>query len=1001
MMPGSEFVRTGNGQWTKVPGSRLAESILHRSLSRELGLSLRAETINDGNGNFFPPVVAAQRILAPQPQTTAAAATASISSIANTLGEASSSSSTSIITTTKETDTAQDEYTLFTRPRRTMLPTILADQAKGKIKAKVQVQAQTQAQITATTTTTTTASTPAPVAVTTTVTVNLPSLPWSIDGKDKNLWVKEKTTDGLPTTAFSAANRAVMEKSTMKLERLIQYEARLEEQKATASATPVPTAIDPEDLLPKYCPLNPDLPEEFKNMTVNQIFETCYKRLMAREEPKIEEGPQNGAEQAPEDDDDRKSVDSIVSSEACSEDLPFISSVNVYSMRKREIQRARKKQAAMNAKLGVVTSSSSATPPEEETILDAGEVSFASGNSDPGQGDETPLFTIRSKKQPIKIVDPKTLQRPDKPKSPKDLANDVEFLKRGLRVLSTGAELTSQSYQMFKEVGMDATILAQTSEWCRYIHEFVRTTGVTLQNLDNLKKAQMRSAIFEQVGQCMGHKKKMDNSILGWTNFAISMFPVEASSDGKESPPENTGGVRLDDTVPTPQTKLPPKVTHMHNKACQDLNHELQRLTEDNKLKFKTLLRMLIDSLSECKDWIIKAPSYAKAKPLRYTELKPLEGLLVPSIEVEAPSEMKRGKQIEVVVKQEISEHVHVIVNENAGKRTVVQDVEMKEHTEPGLSTELNQQAFYHAQQALGCYQPGFTMHGYGQQGRPNGEYMQHNGNQVLRPRSAVNQQMNNDGYQQGQHHGNYQPEATNRQLHRSQHNISRGRQGTRSGVQSRQPSTVDTRQNNYGNAHQVSHGGPQFPTYATTPNNEYLYNPEAGGYQDIRFQFNHNQPQGPHQQPVLQHPQPWRTIATSDGPYLETGHPQQFSQASANPRSTPDTAVTSGEYMRQDRPVTHAVPQPLQRSMTVTPQIMQHPGIIHNHHGGSEQYGGGHGMTFPQGGGGGLYSGYGHTGWHSHNGHPMQQSQQQAVQGRSGKGVMYQQYGHHQRQYR
>ncbi|KAK6497117.1 hypothetical protein TWF506_004592 [Arthrobotrys conoides] len=997
MMPGSEFVRTGNGQWTKVPGSRLAESILHRSLSRELGLSLRAETINDGNGNFFPPATAAQRILAPQPQTAATAVT----SIANNLGEASSSSSTIIASVVKEVDPAQDEYKLFTRPRRIMLPTMAADQAKAKIKAKVQVQAHTQGQTQVTVTAT--ATTPTPAAATT-VTVNVPSLPWSIDGKDKNLWAKGKATDVLPTISFAAANRAVMHKSAMKLERLFRYEAHLEKQKAinatvTTPATPVPAPVETEDSLPKYCPLNPDLPDEFKGMSVNQIFETCYKRLMAREEPKPEEGSQKDAEQVPDDDDDKKSVDSIISSEACSEDLPFISSANVYSMRKREIQRARKKQAAMNEQLGVVTSSSSGSSPGEDITLDAGEVSFASGNSDPGQGDETPLFTIRSKKQPIKIVDPKTLQRPDKPKSPKDLANDVEFLKRGLRVLSTGAELTSQSYQMFKEVGMDATILAQTSEWCRYIHEFVKTTGVTLQNLDNLKKAHMRSAIFEQVGQCMGHKKKMDNSILGWTNFAISMFPVETPSDGKESPPESTGGVRLDGA--TPPTKPASKVTHMHNKACQDLNHELQKLTEDNKLKFKTLLRMLIDSLSECKDWIIKAPSYAKAKPLRYTELKPLEGLLVPSIEVEAPGETKRGKQIEVVIKQETTEHIHVSVNENVGKRTVVQDVEMKEHTEPVLSAELNQQAFYHAQQALSWYQPGFMMHGYGQQqGRPSGDYMQHNGNQVLRPRSAANQQMNNDVYQQGQHHGNYQPELTSRQLHRNQHNISRGRQGTRSGVQSRQPSTVGTHQN-YGNGHPASHGGPQFSTYASTPNNEYLYNPEASGYQDLRYPYNHNQPQGSHQQPVLQHPQPWRTITTNDSPYLEPGHPQQFSQASANPRSTPDTAVTSGEYMRQDRPITHAVPQPLQRSMTVTPQIMPHSGIIHNHHGGNEQYGGNHGMTFPQGGGGGLYSGYGHTGWHSHNGHPMQQSQQQAAQGRPNKNVMYQQYGHHQGQYR
>ncbi|RVD89128.1 uncharacterized protein DFL_000149 [Arthrobotrys flagrans] len=917
MMPGSEFVRTGNGQWTKVPGSGLAESILNRSLSRELGLSLRAETINDGNGNFFPPAAAAQSIL-------------------------------------READLVQDEYKLFTRPRRIMLPTTVAEQAKAKAKAKTQAQTQTQA--------------PAAVAP---VAANLSSLPWSIDGKDKNLWAKEKVADG----PFAAANRAVMEKSVEKLERLLRYEAHLEEQKAVAQAPTVPVPIDPEDLLPKYSPLNPDLPEEFKGKSVNQIFEICYNRLMAREVPRTEESASEAAEQAPVDDDDKKSVDSIISSEACSEDLPFISSANIYSMRKREIQRARKKQAAMNAELGVVMSSSSASSPEEDITIDAGEVSFASGNSDPGQGNETPLFTIRSKKQPIKIVDPKTLQRPDKLKSPKDLANDVEFLKRGLRVLSTGAELTCRSYQMFNAAGMDASILSQTSEWCRYIHDFVKTTGATLQNLDNLKKVGMRNAIFEQVGQCMGHKKKMDNLILGWTNFAISMFPVEVLSGGKESPPGSSGGVNLDDSTLKVKERPSSKVMHMHNRACQDLNHELQRLTEDNKLKFKALLTMLVDSLSECKDWILKAPSYAKAKPLRYTELKPLEGLPVPLIEVEAPGEMKRG------TKQETSEHVYVSGNENVGKRAAVQDIETKEHMEHGLPAGLDRQVFYHSQQVLGWYQHDY-MHGYGHQGRLGGEYMRHNGNQILRSQSAVNQQMNNDGYQQGQHHSKYQQELTSRQLHRNQHNVSRGRQGTRSGVPSRQHSAVGNRQN-YGNSHTVSHGGQQYLAYASTSNNEFLYDPETSTYQEVRYSY--GQPQGAHQQPVLQHPQPWRTIAASDSPYLDPNHPQ----VSANPRSTPDTVVNSGEYLRQDRPAPHAAPQPLQRSMTATPQIMQHPG---NHHGGGEQYGGSHVI---------VYSGYGHAGWHSHNGHPMQQSQQQAVQGRPGKGVMYRQYGHHRGQYR
>ncbi|KAK6514512.1 hypothetical protein TWF281_004710 [Arthrobotrys megalospora] len=954
MMPGSEFVRTGNGQWTKVPGSRLAESILHRSLSRELGLSLRAETINDGNCNFFPPATASQRILAPRPQSVP------LSSIATTLAEVTSS-------ILKETDPAQDDYKLFTRSRRPVLPptTTTTEQTKNK-----------------------------PPAVT--VAVNIPSLPWGTDGKDKNAWAKEVTADEGPAIHFSAANRAVMEKSALKFERLLKFEAYLEQKKAAAPTEPVPVILDPEELLPKYCPLNPDLPDEFKGMSVNQIFEICYDRCMAKGKSEAEERAQQTMEMLPEGDDDKKSVSSIISSDACTEDLPFISSANVLSMRKREIQRARKKQAALNAELGIMhTSSSSAGSPEEDTTIDVGELSFASGNSDPGQCDETPLFTIRSKKQPIKIVDPKTLQRPDKPKSPKDLANDVEFLKRGLRVLSTGAELTSQSYQMFKTVGMDSTILAQTSEWCRYIHDFVKTTSGTLQNLENLKKVEMRNAIFEQVGQCMGHKKKMDNSILGWTNFAISMFPVDTSSDGKESPPESSEGAQVEDQ--SSKVKTSPKVRHQHNKACQDLNHELQKLTEDNNLKFKTLLRMLIDSLSECKDWILKAPSYAKAKPLRYTELKPAESLPVPSIEVEAPGEMKREKQVGVV-KQEISEHIHVSENEATRKRTTAQEVETKEHGEQGLSAELNQQAYYHAQQAVNWYQSGYMVHGYGQQGRSSGEYVQHTGGQVLRPRSAVNQQMNNDGYHGGQHHGNYQQELTNRQMHRSQHNISRGRQGTRSGGQSRQPSAAAGSRQTYGSSHPTTHSTQQFSTFAPTSGSEYLYNPESSAYQEIRYPY--TQPQTVHQQPVLQHPQPWRTIGNADSSYLESSHSQQFPQGAVNSRSTPDAVTTAGEYMRQDRTTAHAAPPQQQRSMTVTPQMMQHSSMMHTHHGGSEQYGGVHVMPYSQGGNG-VYSGYGHTAWHSHNGHPMQQSQQQAVQGRSGKTVIYQQYGHHTGQYR
>ncbi|KAK6498484.1 hypothetical protein TWF481_011075 [Arthrobotrys musiformis] len=978
MMPGSEFVRTGNGQWTKVPGSRLAESILHRSLSRELGLSLRAETINDGNGNFFPPATAAQRILAPQPQTTTPLPSIASSLVDATATAASAITSSSVsspsINIIKEIDTVSEEYKLFARSRRIMLPLTPTERGEGKAKAHAPVPPPTAAQIIAV---------PALAG-----NINAHPVPWNGDGVDEkvNGWVQEPT-QALLATAFADGDRASMEKSVQKLERLLQYEAHLEQKKAEAPVLVEPAPIDPEDLLPQYCPLNPDLPNEYKGMSVNQIFEVCYNRLMARDDNKPEESNENPSGDAAEENDDNRSVDSIVSSEACSEDLPFISSANVYSMRKREIQRARKRQARTNAELGVVHTSSSSSSRGDDAGNDAGETSFASGNSDPGQGDEPPLFTIRSKKQPIKIVDPKTLQRPDKPKSPKDLANDVEFLKRGLRVLSTGAELTSQSYQLFKVVCMDATILVQTSEWCRYVHDFVGSTGSNLKNLDNLKKAEMRSTIFERVGQCMGHKKKMDNLILGWTNFAISMFPVDAPSDGKESPPGDNGGDKVDDRAT--KTKPPSKVMHSHCKACLDLNHDLQNLTDDNKLKFKTLLRMLIDSLGECKDWIIKAPSYAKAKPLRYTELKPMEGLLVPSIDVDAPSETRRGK-IELVVKQETpSEQTHVSVNENVGKRTVVQDVETKEHTEHGLSIGLDQQAFYHAQQAVGWYQQGYMMHGgYGQQGRPGGEYMPHGGNQVLRPRSTVNQQMNGEGYQQGQHHGGYQQELTSRQLHRSQHNVSRGRQGTRSGGQSRQPSTAGTRQA-YGNAHPVSHGGPQYPTYAPTPTNEYLYNPETSAYQEIRYPY--NQPQGAHQQPILQHPQPWRMITTNDGSYLEAGHPQQFTQASANPRATPDNTVSSGDYMRQDRAATHTAPQQQQRSITGTPQILQHPGIMHNHHGGNEQYGGGsHGMPYTPVGGV-MYSGYGHAGWHSHNGHPMQQSQQQAVQGRSGKGVMYQ----------
>ncbi|KAF3917227.1 hypothetical protein ABW20_dc0109439 [Dactylellina cionopaga] len=840
----------------------------------------------------------------------------------------------------------------------------------------------------------------------------IPSLPWGIDGKSKNIWAKGPVSDP-SSRPIRAETRLLLNTNSATLERLLRFEDEREKGRAIVKIE----AEAPK--LPQYAPIV-SLPEEFHNLSVNEIFQICFERCLARGKAEEEEERiQEVLEEAQQVEEDESNIfeSSPASSEACSEDLPFISSANLVSIRKREIQRKR-------TVLGTTRKSpSSADSPTAETAADGGDLSFVSVNSDPEQVDDTPLFTIRSKKQPIKIVDPKTLQRPDKIKSSKDLANDVDFLKRGLRVLGTGGDLVRDAYNMFRVVGMDNTILDQTSKWLRQIQIFVKDHSAILQKGEVLRQVESRNSLFEDIGQMMLHKKKTDNLILGWTNFAISMFPVVETMEGIRSVPDtDSSGTSTDD----PKEKTSSKVSHMHSKACLDMNHELHKLTEGNRLKFKTLLKMLIESLGECKDWLIKAPSYAKVKPSRYTEFRSIDSPMIPSIEIEPPFERGRqgvyysgGKQVISEQKTRLDSVEQIVIkteNEKTVEGTLAVGIhagESKGNTEYSQTIE-NPQYCYQTQQAA-WYPANYAMQGYtNQQTRVSGnEYIQNSSTQVLRPRSSVSQPMNADPYHQSQVHTNYQQEATNKQMQRNQHNISRGRQGTRSGAHSRNTSAAGARQT-YGSHQSSSHPSQQYSGFSGPASaGEYAYNHESGAYHELRFSY---APatihlQGVNQQPVLQHPQPWRSanISSTDNTYLDANHPQQF--AHANAQTTPEQIIGSGEFMRQDRNAAAAAAAQSQRSMTVTPQMLQHSGLmLQHHHGSADQYASAAAVGaqgFPQSGPPGVYSPYSHATWHAQHAHQLQLQQQAVAQGRggqkgpAGQAGIYQTYSHHPGQFR
>ncbi|KAK6525401.1 hypothetical protein TWF694_005540 [Orbilia ellipsospora] len=814
--------------------------------------------------------------------------------------------------------------------------------------------------------------------------VDIPPLPWGVDGRSRNIWSKGSTSK--PTNQPSEGEElSITNAQSAKIENILSSVLSLPSSNQKIRADPKSTQDEP----PLICPIV-DLPDELKGLTVNQIFALSLEKCLAKGKIEEEKQARNSQQRKEDEDEDKKSACSLSSSEACSEDLPFISSVNILSMRKREAKRVQNARLARDAELGITlqASSSSASSPAGNNV-NVCDTSFASANSDPEPADDMPLFTIRSKKAPIKIVDPRTLQRPDKPKTAQDLVKDLDFLRRGLRVLGTGGDLIRDAYNMFKTVGMDTMILGQTSKWQNFIQSFVRDCSATLRDVKALKKVEFRTNIYESIGQMMQHKKKIDNSMLGWTNFAISMFPVTETSDGLRFVFE------LDESA---DEKRSPNVAHMHSKACQEMNHELQKLTEGNRLKFKTLLAMLIESLSECKDWILKAPSYSKAKSLKVSEFKPIDGFTIPSIGIEPPKEHGTGKEASSKsnsfgpkVKAHTADRVNVkIENETKATITSVNTVgitNVKSQLEPDERGQ-GQRRNHHNQQTE-WYPPSYATHGCGyQQMRvPGGDFVQHSGVQVIRPQSALSQSTAVEGYHQSHGNNRYQHETTNKHVQRTQHSLPRGRQGARSGVQSRSGST-GVRQS-YGGYHGNLHASQPHTnipnvTPPSGPVNDFHYNSESGAYQEARYAYPQHQQghqQSIHQQSTHQPPQQWRsgTVNPSDNGYTDANQTQQY--PASNSGQNAEQIIGSGGFIRQqDR---NAETSSSQRGGTMTPQILQHSGLLH--HPSSEQY---HHpsnqQVFTQGGNAGMYSRYTHATWQT--GHSHQLHQQQAAQARGQK---------------
>ncbi|KAF3905652.1 hypothetical protein ABW21_db0205939 [Orbilia brochopaga] len=867
-MSGSEIIRGVTGQYLKPTSSKVVDSILNRTLSRELGQSLRADTKNTANSSFFPPTTVRprptqQRIsLAnlPRAQSVPLAPTIKVAPPAT---KQSSDLTPLILPNVADLDpTRDDDQQLWERSRQ-----------------GVQLTAEQAAFL----------DTPA----------EIPSLPFVISTAgllERNIWAKgPQSVPG----RLSKTGSTVYEIEATNFENYIHgkcwlYKTRIDEMEPSDEYASIVT-----------------LPDEFVELSVNEIFEACYERCLARGRAENELARQQQEQQQ---DDDAKSEHSGQSSTGCSEDEPFISSVNVVSIRRREVRRAREARAAMDAHLGIVRTP--AAPPAEkscspavDSAADAGDISFASAGSDPERANEPPLFKIRSKKEPIKIVDPKTLQRPDKPKSPKDLAKDVAFLKRGLRIMEKGIELAREAYSMFKAVGMDNAVLNQTTEWMAGLQEFVRNYTAILNKADSAKQAELRNTLFESEGQMMLQKKKMDNAILGWTNFAISMFPVRdfSTPSNKRSPPDNLNDENTDD-LDKESPKM--KTKHLHNNVCANLTHELQMLTEGNRLKFKTLLSMLIESLGEAKVWLISAPSYAKVRPVKYTEIKAAEA--VPAMKVAPPAQKALEKRAE---KTEVSNEKKGENDKPAENATATAQ---KKEDKPSSDETTPVEPQYYSQ--------GWHYQHYGSRGYAQAREYMDQGAAHHRPRSAISQ-MAPDAHVYSQHH----QQAGYDNMKRAD---TRGRQMTRSSghSHSRQQSMTGGAHHGYvnANANPAGTGGPQMYTgYAShqgSPAGEFSYGNDTGSYAEYRYPYGqqpqpqsqmhpqghlqghgiqahaHTQAVHAHGQPVLQHPQPWR--ATTSG---SDGHENR----------SPEHSTRGSERQQQQ--------QHPQRSMTVTPQMLQH----------------------------------------------------------------------------
>ncbi|KAK6331173.1 hypothetical protein TWF696_003240 [Orbilia brochopaga] len=966
-MSSSEIIRGVTGQYLKSTGSKVVDSILNRTFSRELGQSLRADTINTANSSFFPPTTTTVRARPTQQRISLAniprAQSVPIASTSNTTTTKLAPEIPSIILpNVADLDPTRDDQQLWERSRQ-----------------GVQLTAEQAAFL----------ATPALI----------PSLPFVISTAgylERNIWATGPQSVPAGRLLKTGSDGEVYEIEAENFEAYLHgkcwlYNRRIEEMESCDEFSPVV-----------------DLPEEFVELTVNEIFEVCYERCLARGRAEAELARQQQQTQEEQKDDDAKSEHSAASSAGCSEDLPFISSVNVVSIRRREVRRARAARAARDAELGIVREP--VVRPAEKTCspvvdtTDAGDISFASAGSDPERANEPPLFTIRSKKEPIKIVDPKTLQRPDKPKSPKDLAKDVAFLKRGLRIMEKGVELAREAYSMFKAVGMDNVVLNQTTDWMGSLQEFVRNYTAILNKADSAKQAELRNTLFESEGQMMLQKKKMDNAILGWTNFAISMFPVRDFSTARKRSPTNGLNDENADELDSESPKM--KTKHLHNNVCASLTHELQKLTEDNRLKFKTLLSMLIESLGEAKVWLISAPSYAKVRPVKYTEIKPSEA--VTAMKVAPPAEKavekRSAEKVAEAARQEADKRRNKGENEKPAETTATTAAQTGNgKTSSDETTPVEPQ--YHGQ---GWYNQHYGSRGYAQAR----EYIEQGGGH--RPRSAVSQmasQMGPDAHNvYNQHHqqGGYDT------MKRAQDGP-RGRQMTRSSghSHSRQQSAAGSVRHGYvsANANAACTNGPQmYPGYATHAGSpiagEFAFGNDNGGYADFRYPYgqqpqshphSHSQghiqgyPQahGPqaahaHVQPVLQHPQPWRaTTSRSDGHDARAG-------------VSPEQSTRGGERGSQQ--------QHPQRSMTVTPQMLQHA-MLQGPSGAMQVAGPGQGQEMyaqvpvsmpgyqPQP----MYSVYGH-GWgpgvqvptQSHHHYAMHAQQMQRQ-----KGMMYP-YGHH-----